>query len=120
MTRKEAKSCIGTIELLQRLAYNIHGVMDVIDAGNCKKIIEALKKEPIKGHWISTAEDLPNIDEDVLVTDIHGNITVYTLKDDWEAVPLYWEDDAGYYVDFSDVVAWMPLPQPYVEADKGD
>lgn len=46
MTRKEAKSCIGTIELLQRLAYNIHGVMDVIDAGNCKKIIEALKKEP--------------------------------------------------------------------------
>ena len=46
MTREEAKSCIGTIELLQRLAYNIHGVMDVIDADNCKKIIKALEQEP--------------------------------------------------------------------------
>ena len=47
MTREEAKSCIGTIEMLQRLAYNIHGVMDVIDADNCKKIIIALEQEPI-------------------------------------------------------------------------
>lgn len=47
MTRKEAKSCIGTIEMLQRLAYNIHGVMDVIDADNCEKIIKALEQEPV-------------------------------------------------------------------------
>lgn len=46
MTREEAKSCKGTIEMLQRLAYNIHGVMDVIDADNCKKIIKALEQEP--------------------------------------------------------------------------
>jgi hypothetical protein len=46
MTREEAKSCICTIKMLQRLAYNIHGVMDVIDADNCKKIIKALEQEP--------------------------------------------------------------------------
>lgn len=46
MNIEEAKSCIGTIEMLQRLAYNIHGVMDVIDADNCKKIIKALEQEP--------------------------------------------------------------------------
>ena len=46
MTREEVKSCIGTIEMLQRLAYNIHGVMDVVDADNCKNIIKALEKEP--------------------------------------------------------------------------
>ena len=46
MTGEEAKSCIGTIEMLQRLAYNIHGVMDVIDADNCKKIIKALEQKP--------------------------------------------------------------------------
>ena len=46
MTREEAQSCIKTIELLRRLAYNIHGVMDVIDAKNCEKIIEALSREP--------------------------------------------------------------------------
>lgn len=46
MSIDEAKSCIGTIEMLQRLAYNIHGVMDVIDADNCKKIIKMLEQEP--------------------------------------------------------------------------
>ena len=51
MTREEAKSCISTIEMLQRLAYNIHGVMDVIDADNCDKIIKALEQEPKAGHW---------------------------------------------------------------------
>ena len=45
MTLDEAKSCICTIKMLQRLAYNIHGVMDVIDADNCKKIIKALEQE---------------------------------------------------------------------------
>ena len=33
--------------MLQRLAYNIHGVMDVIDADNCNKIIKALEQEPV-------------------------------------------------------------------------
>lgn len=47
MTREEAKSCIGTIEMLQRLAYNVHGIMDVIDANNCKKIIKTLEQEPV-------------------------------------------------------------------------
>ena len=46
MTEKEAKSCIGTIEMLRRLAYNIHGVMDVIDADNCEKIIKVLSDIP--------------------------------------------------------------------------
>lgn len=46
MTREEAKSCIYTIGTLKRLAYNIHGVMDVIDADNCNKIIKSLEREP--------------------------------------------------------------------------
>lgn len=46
MTDKERKSCINTINLLRRLAFNIHGVMDVIDAENCDKIISMLEQEP--------------------------------------------------------------------------
>lgn len=57
MTRKEAKSCISTIEMLQRLAYNIHGVMDVIDADNCEKIIKALEQEPKSGQWVHRNDD---------------------------------------------------------------
>lgn len=46
MTSKESQSCIKTIEMLRRLAYNIHGIMDVIDTDNCEKIIKALEQEP--------------------------------------------------------------------------
>ena len=42
MDEKERKSCIFTIKTLMNLAYNIHGVMDVVDVDNCKKIIEML------------------------------------------------------------------------------
>lgn len=44
MTKEEAKSCIQTIELLRRLAFNVHGVMDIIDAQNCDKIISMLSQ----------------------------------------------------------------------------
>ena len=55
MTDKERKSCIRTIELLRRLAFNVHGVMDVIDEQNCEKIIEMLNKpEP---QWIPTSKE---------------------------------------------------------------
>ena len=49
MTKEERESCIKTIELLRRLAFNVHGVMDVIDAENCDKIIKMLETS---GHWI--------------------------------------------------------------------
>lgn len=56
MTREEAKSCIYTIGTLKRLAYNIHGVMDVIDADNCNKIIKSLEQEPKVGEWLKNGE----------------------------------------------------------------
>ena len=39
------ESCIQTIELLRRLALNIHGVIDVIDDRNCNDIINLLKEQ---------------------------------------------------------------------------
>lgn len=47
MTIKERESCINTIEILRRLAFNVHGVMDAIDAENCEKIVEMLKQPGI-------------------------------------------------------------------------
>lgn len=55
MTRKEINSCIRTIDMLKHLAYNVNGVMDVIDKENCDKIIEALEKDVTEtnvGKWI--------------------------------------------------------------------
>ena len=42
-------SCIQTIELLRRLALNVHGVIDAVDDQNCDEIISLLKEqEPVK------------------------------------------------------------------------
>lgn len=67
MTEKEAKSCINTIELLRRLAFNVHGVMDVIDAGNCDKIISMLSQEPC-GDCISRTEAMRAITDEWIHT----------------------------------------------------
>lgn len=39
------ESCIQTIELLRKLALNIHGIIDVIDDRNCNDIITMLKEQ---------------------------------------------------------------------------
>lgn len=46
MTDKEIKSCVKTLELLRRLALNIHGVIDVVDDENIDKMIDMLQNSP--------------------------------------------------------------------------
>ena len=58
MNEKERKSCIFTIKTLMNLAYNIHGVMDVVDVDNCKKIIEMLDSGYLAGRWIPDGSEL--------------------------------------------------------------
>lgn len=38
-------SCVQTVELLRKLALNVHGVIDVVDDKNCDEIIELLKRQ---------------------------------------------------------------------------
>ena len=129
MTREEAKSCIGTIELLQRLAYNIHGVMDVIDADNCKKIIKALEQEP---RWIPVSEKKPNKGGEYL---LWGKIDE-SEEEDYCFIGDYHEFDEVFGTEISNydpktlgfidteieeyysVVAWMPLPKAYKEVEE--
>ncbi len=67
MKAKERKSCIHTIKTLMNLAYNIHGVMDVVDADNCEKIIEMLDSGYLAGRWIPCSERLPECEQEVLI-----------------------------------------------------
>ena len=43
INKKDAQSCICTINMLRNLAYNTTGVLDWIDHENCDKIIEMLE-----------------------------------------------------------------------------
>lgn len=55
MDEKTIKSCICTITALRRLAFNVRGVMDVVDAQNCDTIIKLLEEQRNKrqkGEWL--------------------------------------------------------------------
>ena len=43
ITKDEAKSMICTLDMFTRLAFNVHGLIDVIDDRNIKKMREILK-----------------------------------------------------------------------------
>ena len=131
MTDKERKSCIRTIELLRRLAFNVHGVMDVIDEQNCEKIIEMLNKpEP---QWIPCSEGLPEEDGEYLVTFEKGYAEDYGF--DLVGIAPYEVDCEGFGIwqenfdlhtlgslgsEWADinVIAWMTLPEPYQPKEK--
>lgn len=70
-----------------------------------------IESEP---HWIPCSEQMPPMDKYVLVCTVDGDITDGQRWD---------EDDDGTWFIFGDsqstsdgdIVAWMPLPEPYEE-----
>ena len=77
--------------------------------------IEALSVE-VKDDWVPCSKGLPDIGEDVLTTDIYGDVDIETLTEVPRSDNVIWEDEDGFYTDFEDIIAWMPKPKPY----KGD
>ena len=119
MTDAELKSCIGTIEMLRRL----HGVMNVIDAGNCEKIIKVLSdipkyKDAYGKGWVDGAkasyEHLKMCEEeqsgDVIsrqvVKDKYRERLVNSLKDDDRGIDLskYAEEPYKAFCEFMDSI----------------
>lgn len=82
-----------------------------------KRAIKALKTLPsvqpkLKTGWIPVSEGLPAFDEDVLVTNDRG---IYV---GWiDATDKIWRVDSESEYFMYDIVAWMPLPEPYKPTD---
>ena len=75
-------------------------------------------KAAIPLQWIPCKERLPEAHVDVLICDNYGNITDGELIDTSHFGWLGAMSDRSY--DFDDVVAWMPLPEPYREEDNAE
>lgn len=66
-------------------------------------------------HWVPCEERLPELDEICLVTEKDGSIR-HCYFDSADPV-LFATFEEGMYV--RNVVAWMPLPEPYKEEQDG-
>ena len=74
------------------------------------KIIEKVLDQPEEQAWIQVTERMPEEEGRYLVTRGSGEDTYTTF--------LNWNKSEGWYVDCLrpvDVIAWMPLPEPYQE-----
>lgn len=100
--------------------------MRLIDADALKTIksiqsadfnsIETIQKwiddAPTINQWIPVSERLPEVGQDVIISVANGYLTWGCLYD----VGYYWS--CLYSLIPKDrVIAWMPLPEPYKEAD---
>ena len=86
------------------------------DCANCWKF------ELIKPHWIPCSERMPAEGNDYLVTVNNnyfgGETNVVKMIYD-ESQWWYLNDEQGFVYWFTDdVIAWMPLPEPYKEGEE--
>ena len=78
--------------------------------------IEQLENELEKYKWIPTNERLPEDDVAVLISIEWGGISLaYRIDGCWR-----WDYESFESEFFSDneVLAWMPIPEPYKESEK--
>lgn len=89
--------------------------------GTLRNVEDAISNIPSADRWIPCSEREPNEFEDVLVLLSDGTMDVLQLTDyldiwgnvKWCAV----HHGLGCAVSGNDVVAWMPLPEPWKGAD---
>ena len=75
-----------------------------------KPIIEPERKKP---EWIPCSEKLPEPYEDVLISTSQNRIQLGWIDEDDEWIIT------SLHIDNDEVLAWMPIPEPYKE-EKGD
>ena len=68
-----------------------------------------------ENQWIPCSERLPEDEQVVLVQDTEGSMWIwkYFSENLKYRSPYQWEDENGEWQVIDEVVAWMPLPEPW-------
>lgn len=65
--------------------------------------------------WIPVNEELPEEHKEVLTCGLGGYIEIQSFEDSYGG---YWENQKGDWSDLDEIIAWMPLPEPYKESEE--
>lgn len=65
--------------------------------------------------WIPVSERLPEFRKEVLTCTDGGFIEIQSLEDSYDG---YWENQNGDWTDLEEIIAWMPLLEPYKESEE--
>ena len=68
-------------------------------------IKEYIRQIPTAQQWIPCSEQLPKNNKDVLITCEWGDVEVGWYDEEWNGEGCVYDDD--------DIIAWMPLPEPW-------
>ena len=110
---EELKENYGRLQLGYNNSLQVREYVGKEEAINlAKKIVQEVAEE-YNDDWIPCSERLPDIEVDVLLT--LRNLDIYTgFKANTDGY-FYIDGVEGKYVPFDDIVAWKPLPKPYIE-----
>ena len=64
-----------------------------------------------QARWIPCSEKMPDINIHVLAQFVMGGMAECYYAHNW------WHIVGGFRISGDEVIAWMPLPQPYKESD---
>ena len=90
--------------------------MTVTLASTFMTIVKMVDDLAEKGCWIPCSERLPDNPKQVLIC---VKFVADWGKDYDINLGEYWDGADGWGIEGGEVIAWMPLPEPYKEGDKG-
>lgn len=78
------------------------------------EIIDIINRQPKVGEWIPVSERLPDDGETYLITNAESFEQYHTYKGWYDGTKGIWHM-TGNFERKMNVIAWMPLPEPYKE-----